>query len=134
MPYSSGWGQHMVCNKKYHFLLVSKESKIMVEACMKSECNFHYKSTFGTDNSRNGNSSINNLLDSQGHVMHGVFHSNGFGHLLCVNGVEKGSDLPGFLVLEFWDRLCTGLRARLASFVVLSSFFLFFLLMHSCFF
>ncbi|KAH7516201.1 hypothetical protein FEM48_Zijuj10G0110200 [Ziziphus jujuba var. spinosa] len=108
-----GWGKHMVCNKKYHFLLVSKES-IVVEACTKSKCNFHYNIINGTD-SGNGMSSINNLVDSQGNVMHGVFHSNGFGHLLCVNGVEKGSDLPGFLILEFWDRLCTALRARKVS-------------------
>ena len=32
-----------------------------------------------------------------------------------VNGVEMGSDLAGHQIMEFWDRLCTGLRARLAS-------------------
>ncbi|KAJ7982486.1 PHD finger protein family [Quillaja saponaria] len=49
------------------------------------------------------------------HTMYGVFHSNGFGHLLCVNGLEMGSDLAGHQILEFWDRLCTGLRARKVS-------------------
>lgn len=44
--------------------------------------------------------------------MHGVFHSNGFGHLLCINGVELGLELPGFQIMDLWDRLCTGLRAR----------------------
>ncbi|KAK9277485.1 hypothetical protein L1049_007029 [Liquidambar formosana] len=56
-----------------------------------------------------------NLVEVQGHVMHGVFHSNGFGHLLCVNGLEMGSDLSGYQIMEFWDRLCTGLRARKVS-------------------
>ena len=54
----------------------------------------------------------NFLVQSQGHVMHGVFHSNGFGHLLCINGLEAGSDLAGHSIVEFWDRLCTGLRVR----------------------
>lgn len=48
----------------------------------------------------------------QGHAMHGVFHSNGFGHLLCVNGLEMGSKLCGSQIMDFWDRLCKGLRAR----------------------
>ncbi|KAI9169529.1 hypothetical protein LWI28_013653 [Acer negundo] len=56
-----------------------------------------------------------NLVELQGHIMHGVFHSNGFGHLLCLNGVETGSDLTGQHLMHFWDRLCTGLRARKVS-------------------
>lgn len=59
-----------------------------------------------------------NMLELQGHIMHGVFHSNGFGHLLSVNGVEMDSDLAGHLIMAFWDRLCTGLRARLVSFSI----------------
>ncbi|XP_039022795.1 PHD finger protein MALE STERILITY 1-like [Hibiscus syriacus] len=48
--------------------------------------------------------------------MHGVFHSNGFAHLLRVNGGKMGSDrLTGDQVIEFWDRLCTGLQARKVS-------------------
>jgi len=48
--------------------------------------------------------------------MHGVFHSNGFGHLLCVNGLETGSNLGGNQIMEFWNRLCNGLQARLVHF------------------
>ncbi|KAF7840521.1 PHD finger protein MALE STERILITY 1 [Senna tora] len=54
-------------------------------------------------------------VELQGHMMQGVFHSNGFGHLLCVNGLETGSDLAGHQIMEFWDRLCTGLQARKVS-------------------
>ncbi|PON83772.1 LOW QUALITY PROTEIN: hypothetical protein TorRG33x02_204390 [Trema orientale] len=41
--------------------------------------------------------------------------SNKFGHLLCVNGLEIGSDSAGCHILEFWDRLCTNLRIRKVS-------------------
>ncbi len=99
----SGWGHHMICNKKYHFVLPSKDT---VAAFLNCE-----------GNSKNGAGRANvksNLVELQDHIMHGVIHSNGFGHLLCVNGVEMGSDLAGHQIMEFWDRLCTGLRARLA--------------------
>ncbi|KAI8538591.1 hypothetical protein RHMOL_Rhmol09G0116100 [Rhododendron molle] len=85
-----GWGHHMICNKKYHFLLPFKD----------------------TADPTKGKS---NLLELKAHIMHGVFHSNGFGHLLCFNGLEMGSDLPGYRIMEFWDRLCCGLRARKVS-------------------
>lgn len=93
----------MICNKKYHFLLPTKDT---VAAYLNCEGN----SNNNRAGSANGKS---NLLELQGHIMHGVFHSNGYGHLLSVNGVEMGSDLAGHHIMEFWDRLCTGLRARL---------------------
>ncbi|KAL0372797.1 UNVERIFIED_CONTAM: PHD finger protein MALE STERILITY 1 [Sesamum calycinum] len=76
-----GWGHHMICNKKYHFLLPSKSGS--AEYCKSNVIE----------------------LQGEGHSLHGVFHSNGFGHLLCINGSESGSDLPGYQIMEFWDRL-----------------------------
>ncbi|XP_024023435.1 PHD finger protein MALE STERILITY 1 [Morus notabilis] len=103
-----GWGQHLICNKKYHFVLPSKDT--MVEACMNyKEGNDHVVA----DSGNFGKSKI--LVESRGHIMHGVFHSNGFGHLLCVNGLENGSDLAGHHIIDFWDRLCNGLRVRKVS-------------------
>lgn len=99
---SSGWGDHMICNKKYHFLLPSKDT---VSACLSFEGNSSVNATASI-------ASKSNLIVLQGHTMHGVFHSNGFGHLLCINGAETGSDLAGYQIMEFWDRLCSGLRAR----------------------
>lgn len=64
----------------------------------------------------NNNIGKSKLIELQGHMMQGVFHSNGFGHLLCVNGLETGSGLAGHQIMEFWDRLCTGLQARSAFF------------------
>ncbi|KAB2610010.1 PHD finger protein MALE STERILITY 1-like [Pyrus ussuriensis x Pyrus communis] len=113
-----GWGQHMVCNKKYHFVLPSSDT--MVAACWNGKGG--NASDGGlllpnptTTNNPNERKSSNNLVELEGHMMHGVFHSNGFGHLLCVNGVETGFDLAGRQILDFWDRLCTGLHARKVS-------------------
>ncbi|XP_014519751.1 PHD finger protein MALE STERILITY 1 [Vigna radiata var. radiata] len=95
-----GWGKHLICNKKYHFVLPSKEG---VGSCRKCE---------GCCRDNNGKSK---LIELQGHMMHGVFHSNGFGHLLCVNGLEMGSNLAGNQIMDFWNRLCKGLQARKVS-------------------
>ena len=46
----------------------------------------------------------------------GVLHSNGFGHLLRVNGREGGSRrASGRQLMELWDGLCARFRARLVS-------------------
>ncbi|CAM8938897.1 unnamed protein product [Rhodiola kirilowii] len=92
-----GWGQNFVCNKKYHFLIPSKETMASCEA---------------QPDGLAGEGKLMSNLELQGHTMHGVFHSNGFGHLLCVNGFQTGSNLSGHQIMDFWDRLCTGLRAR----------------------
>lgn len=101
----AGWGHHMICNKKYHFVIPSKDT---VTACLNCEG--------GCDVVDVAKGKLN-FVELQGHIMHGVFHSNGFGHLLCINGVEVGSDLTGHQIMEFWDRLCTGLKARLPYFL-----------------
>jgi hypothetical protein len=50
------------------------------------------------------------------HLLHGVLHANGFGHLCRVNGREGGaSTLTGTQLMHAWDRLCKLLRARLVS-------------------
>ncbi|KAL7163235.1 hypothetical protein ACSBR2_039351 [Camellia fascicularis] len=96
-----GWGHHMICNKKYHFLMPSKDTAV---ACL----NYQGRPPDSTK-------AQPNLVELQGHIMHGVFHSNGFGHLLCVNGLEMDSGLPGYQIMDFWDRLCSGLRSRKVS-------------------
>lgn len=88
--HGTGWVENLICNKKYHFLLPSKEFNA-------KEVSLNY----GDDDRHHPTRS-----------MHGVFHSNGYGHLLCINGIALGSELPGFQIMDFWDRLCDGLRAR----------------------
>lgn len=57
---------------------------------------------------------VYNQLENTTHLLHGVVHSNGFGHLLRVNGREGGSRvLSGCHIMDFWDRLCKALRVRL---------------------
>ncbi|KAM7256784.1 hypothetical protein ACFE04_012525 [Oxalis oulophora] len=52
-------------------------------------------------------------LENNTHLLHGVVHSNGYGHLLTVNGREGGSQiLSGTDIMNFWDRLCTALSVR----------------------
>ncbi|XP_020582848.1 PHD finger protein MALE MEIOCYTE DEATH 1-like [Phalaenopsis equestris] len=47
------------------------------------------------------------------HLLHGLLHCNGFGHLLCINGREGGSKfISGHQFMDLWDRLCTSLRVR----------------------
>lgn len=47
------------------------------------------------------------------HLLQGVVHSNGYGHLLRINGREGGSKfLSGSHIMDFWDRLCKMLRVR----------------------
>lgn len=100
-----GWGDHIICNRKYHFLVPSKDT---LAACLSYEGNNNNTGT-GTDRVKG---KLNLIMELKGHILHGVFHSNGFGHLLCINGLEMGSDLPGYQVMDFWDRLCTTLQAR----------------------
>ncbi|XP_057497201.1 PHD finger protein MALE MEIOCYTE DEATH 1-like isoform X3 [Actinidia eriantha] len=53
------------------------------------------------------------VFDLQTHLLHGLIHCNGFGHLLCINGIEGGSKfLCGREIMDLWDRICTNLHAR----------------------
>ena len=62
-------------------------------------------------------------LENTSHLLHGVIHSNGYGHLLRVNGREGGSKiLSGCHIMDFWDRLCKTLGARLGLLVSYSFF------------
>ncbi|KAG9457670.1 hypothetical protein H6P81_002178 [Aristolochia fimbriata] len=89
---SVGWGHHMICNRKYHLVVPSKETEPSKPTQKQS------------------------LLEVGGHLMHGVFHGNGFGHLLCINGFEMGSGMvTGSQIMDLWDRICSGLRARKVS-------------------
>lgn len=58
-------------------------------------------------------------LENTTHLLHGVVHANGYGHLLRVNGREGGSRfLSGCHIMDFWDRLCKTLGVRLGLLVV----------------
>nr|GLL18976.1 PHD finger protein MALE MEIOCYTE DEATH 1 [Ipomoea trifida] len=83
----AGWSQHLVSKRKYHFIIPIDDE-------------WNQPLTEG-------------VLDLQTHLLHGMIHCNGFGHLLCVNGIEGGSKfLCGREIMDLWDRICTNLQAR----------------------
>jgi len=48
--------------------------------------------------------------------MHGVVHSNGYGHLLRINGREGGSkSATGLELVRLWDAICEGLLVKYIS-------------------
>ncbi|RAL47878.1 hypothetical protein DM860_011463 [Cuscuta australis] len=106
-----GWGDHLICNKKYHFVFPSRDT---VAACF-SFCQ-QLQSSGAAQDSPPSNAVMMMMTDElEGHTMHGVFHCNGYGHLLRINGLEGGSNLAGHHIMDFWDRLCTALHARSVS-------------------
>ncbi|RWR90284.1 PHD finger protein [Cinnamomum micranthum f. kanehirae] len=87
-----GWSGHPVCWKRYHFIIRSDSSSLDgFRAC-------------------NGAKAV---AEDPTHLLHGMVHMNGFGHLIRVNGREGGSRfLSGCDIMGFWDRLCKMLRVR----------------------
>lgn len=53
------------------------------------------------------------VLELNTHLLHGMIHCNGFGHLLCINGKEEGPiPFSADELMDLWDRICTILRVR----------------------
>lgn len=83
----AGWGHHFVCKRKYHLIIPAKEN---------------WKEPLDED-----------FALFEGLKLYGLIHCNGFGHLLCINGLKYNSKFFGADdSMEFWDRLCTVLRVR----------------------
>lgn len=50
---------------------------------------------------------------SRGHLLHGIVHLNGYGHLVALHGFEGGSDfVSGHQIMDLWDRICSALHVR----------------------
>ncbi|PIN01011.1 PHD Zn-finger protein [Handroanthus impetiginosus] len=83
----AGWSHHFVSNRKYHLIIpVNDEWNRPLDE---------------------------GAFDLQTHLLHGVIHCNGFGHLISINGIEGGSKyICGREVMDLWDRFCTFLHAR----------------------
>ncbi|KAL3845091.1 hypothetical protein ACJIZ3_002494 [Penstemon smallii] len=82
-----GWSHHFVSKRKYHFIIpINDEWNKPVDE---------------------------GFCDLGTHLLHGLIHCNGFGHLICINGIEGGSKyICGREIMDLWDRLCTTLHAR----------------------
>ncbi|EOA34956.1 hypothetical protein CARUB_v10020044mg [Capsella rubella] len=56
------------------------------------------------------------VFDLQIHLLHGVIHGNGCGHLISINGMEGGSKyMCGREIVDIWDRICNSLGARMIT-------------------
>ncbi|KAJ4835482.1 hypothetical protein Tsubulata_029623 [Turnera subulata] len=121
-----GWSENPVCRKRYHFIIKSRGNS--ADGCRNSckncgnvlnmsesscgRCNWCDTVVTGDDTEE----CVYSQLEDNTHLLHGVVHSNGFGHLLLVKGKEGGSKvLTGTDIMNFWDRLCTTLAVRKVS-------------------
>ncbi|XP_050223163.1 PHD finger protein MALE MEIOCYTE DEATH 1-like [Mercurialis annua] len=85
-----GWREILICKSKYHVIIP-----------MDGEWNNQLKG---------------GVLDVRTHILHGMIHSNGYGHLICINGIEGGSKfISGRETMDLWDRFCRILRASKVS-------------------
>ncbi|XP_044364926.1 PHD finger protein MALE MEIOCYTE DEATH 1 [Triticum aestivum] len=89
----AGWSHHWVSKRSYHFIIPTDAD---------------WDQHFGTDA----------LLGRSDHLLHGLIHCNGFGHLVALRGGDGGSAfLSGHDIMDIWDRLCSALRVRAVSLV-----------------
>ncbi|KAG9443944.1 hypothetical protein H6P81_015284 [Aristolochia fimbriata] len=83
----TGWSHHFVTKRRYHLI-------IPVDSIW--------------DRPLHGK-----IFDLQNHLFHALIHCNGYGHLLCINGHEGGSNyISGSEIMDFFDRVCSILRTR----------------------
>ncbi|KAG8062347.1 hypothetical protein GUJ93_ZPchr0003g17894 [Zizania palustris] len=92
----AGWSHHWVSKWKYHFIIPATADG-------------------------DGQLGADVLLGRNDHLLHGLIHSNGFGHLVVLRGRDGCStSLSGCDIMDIWDRLCYALRARAVSVVDVS--------------
>ncbi|GAB4835483.1 hypothetical protein Ancab_000392 [Ancistrocladus abbreviatus] len=118
-----GWSGHPVCANRYHFILKADGFSIggSVKPCTKCRYEVHLseprcKLCSHVMTADDVEEWVHHQLEDTRHLLHGVIHANGYGHLLRVNGREGGSCiLSGFHIMDFWDRLCKYLGVRKIS-------------------
>ncbi|KAJ7548907.1 hypothetical protein O6H91_07G032400 [Diphasiastrum complanatum] len=118
-----GWNHHPVSKRKYHFIIPSSELENIpfglvgvtgAKVCPK--CSDSIPPPIFNCMSCGEEAIQTSIFDLQSHILHGVLHCNGYGHLLSLNGREKGSKhASGRDLMDLWDRLCAMLRARKVS-------------------
>jgi hypothetical protein len=91
-----GWGKHPVCAKRYHLIIRNNRYNngvLGLKGLDEPECLVH---------------------EDPNHLLHGLVHSNGFGHLISLNRIQGVSQiLTGSDLMRFWDSLCKVLGVRL---------------------
>ncbi|CDP05546.1 unnamed protein product [Coffea canephora] len=85
-----GWGHHFVSKRKYHLIIPEVD---------------YWKKPLK-----------DNFLDVRTHILYGLIHCNGYGHLICINGVKAPSNfLSETDAMNLWDRICSTLCTRKVS-------------------
>ncbi|TXG57090.1 hypothetical protein EZV62_018403 [Acer yangbiense] len=85
-----GWSHHFVSKRRYHLIIPE---------------NLKWSRPLNMDS-----------IEFDTHLLHGVIHCNGFGHLLSINGTKDYSDyLCGEELMNLWDCLCSCLRTQKIS-------------------
>lgn len=118
-----GWSNHPVCSKRYHFIIraVTDPYDAYQKCCSRCGNLLHLldsrcKSCGLEITADDLEDWLYLQFEDTTHLLHGVVHSNGYGHLLRVNGREGGSRiLSGCDIMSFWDRLCNLLAVRKVS-------------------
>ncbi|KAF5751752.1 PHD finger protein [Tripterygium wilfordii] len=118
-----GWSANPVCSKRYHFIIKADGVSIggYHKPCTRCGDILHLsESRCKTCNHVTTTDDVEDWiyqqLEDTTHLLHGVVHVNGYGHLLRVNGREGGSRiLSGCHIMNFWDRLCKALGVRKVS-------------------
>ncbi|KAL8196049.1 hypothetical protein R6Q57_025049 [Mikania cordata] len=118
-----GWSGNPVCGKRYHFIIKADGASICGynKPCAGCGAFVHLsdsrcKSCNHVMTTEEIEDWMYNQLDYTNHLLHGVVHMNGYGHILRVNGREGGSwFLSGSHIMDFWDRLCKVLGVRQVS-------------------
>ncbi|GLT26666.1 hypothetical protein SLA2020_017150 [Shorea laevis] len=118
-----GWSGNPVCSKRYHFIIKADGNSIggCQKPCPRCGDMQHWselrcKTCYHVTTADDVEDWVYHQLEDTTHLLHGVVHSNGYGHLLRVNGIEGGSRvLSGCHIMSFWDRLCRALNVRKIS-------------------
>ncbi|GMN28400.1 hypothetical protein TIFTF001_002035 [Ficus carica] len=84
----TGWRNLCVTKKTYHFII-------------------------SIDEEWNKSSLDEDVFNLKSHLLYGVVHGDGCGHLVCINGIEGGSKyIFGSEIMDFWVRICKNLQVR----------------------
>eukprot|EP00850_Spirogloea_muscicola_P025467 SM003189S12257 [mRNA] locus=s3189:2:1472:- [translate_table: standard] len=114
-----GWSHHPVSARRYHVVLPLEEDEggaIGKGRRVCPNCALVLGPTLKRCQDCGAEAVRSSMLDCRTHLLHGVLHANGFGHLLRVNGRERGSPhATGRDLMSLWDRVCSMLRARRVS-------------------
>ncbi|KAK4842654.1 hypothetical protein QYF36_025493 [Acer negundo] len=82
-----GWSHHFVSKRRYHLIIPE---------------NIKWSRPLNMDS-----------IEFDTHLLHGVIHCNGYGHLLSINGTKDYSNyLCGEELMNLWDCLCSCLRTQ----------------------